>query len=590
MNDEFGWPLKGPPNDLLDVGYTIEKTKPKSTPTAITGRLGLLPTELIDKIAAALLALPKAYGLYKWFFVHTQQAKRQTLRDLGAFVQTCRGVLEALDPWFLVEATCRASLLRYRVLPAPGIPFPCSIRLSQMILDGFQGRAMRMAIHAGVLTATHPLHERGRSERERTNQAYEKEFALEAYPDDCVFRGILKFFGKMRVSLVAPPNARLVCGTRNGAILADETKIWHVHGSKPAEEFTPGQEHAITFSTSVWLHGPSLADYNVEWAAADDWNNIAVCTRPLREDGKTPGLSVTVWSEGGARPRGTFHVHETIHFPDIDWYNPPRKMWMHDNKVWLVLGSPTHQDEQETVRLTFVSIDLITKGVPHVFVERHVCYNVGSMSVASSTGQLAFLETVKDDEASSDLYFECLRFFDSTRRGATEKLCTVDMLCCGELLAQEPSAVVLSPDGCSMVTLIRQCQRVRGAEVRVYRRTGGYTFCNTEDKMDWFCELCDSEIAQNIRGRFNDWALSHPLSDATFSPGSNEIYFFFRGHEGRTGGIASLDINDAIRHPSSHTWRQVSLPDHDVPRKVVWTNGIFTQPAHQGVVRTGPVK
>lgn len=536
------------------------RTKP---PVPITGLLGLLPTELVDAVCAAVLRMGSS-----WF---------------SAFTRTCKGVRRSVGHATVIEFLVRRHSY---MLPGPALlDKACSY--TEHVKLKMRNRADLYALSAlvthGATHCANPNQACCRDARRRFNRIHdgklrESNFCKHAsFAPGTLLMDALGGRASFRADVAAPGRARILCGTPAGAVIRERDDVRLV-ASRRADVFAPGRELA-----SVHLASTERAEERgaVAWAAAEG-DRVAVCTRHASHGSR---YTVRLWGAHGRDLLGEHTLEPvTLGVPLANM----RRMFMCKGAVWLMLTHVVdfHDEEVQFVRIVFKA------GEPPVpLIRRATMGIVHSVSVASESGHVAFLEINREDY---DHYGERVAVFDPDRvetHRITEEFGT------GEH-AGAPNELAIAPNGRVIVMLLRDRADdgpCRGdPEVVVYQREG--------DAFSWKVRVSEA-LPFGLNHGPTAWGWhamrSSDVTGMVFSPCGATLLVLFEAEEegededglpGLSAGLVALNVEEALRTGRVlTTGTRFETMDHGhMPLQLVWSDGLFLgMPGDEGVVRVG---
>ncbi|MGB1600962.1 MAG: hypothetical protein ACPIOQ_49950, partial [Promethearchaeia archaeon] len=379
------------------------------------------------------------------------------------------------------------------------------------------------------------------------------------------------------VSVVASADAQLLCATPDGAVLLSENSVWTVT-SKPAAEFTPGQE----LSSTLLMERSGPEDI---WAAAEG-NRIAVCQRSHDTEAASFYV-VKIFDDGHLVDEGEVMdpCMYKIHGREGPGRHAPsfmEKMWIHKGEVWFAFL------HERVVIKTFSWVQIVAIQPRNASGNRstrsrqsfslvHSFGRVDCTSVAADSGDLALLET-QPSEVRIWCFDMKTRQFGlvpaDTKHGHPDPHMND-----GEFFMHQ---IRLSPDGLVMVVLDRSRVSPYGQQgcILLYRRSAHGA---TSGTMKWRCVWSGGGSVTRPVSSVMRWS---PLMEAVFTPCGRRFYAFFLATEHSPGGMLRLDTT----FPSEVYDTFCNIPPYRLPSTAVWSkDGLFVHTATKpgGVLRLG---
>jgi len=542
-----------PVRKLADLSTKPVRTKP---PVPITGLLGLLPTELVDAVCAAVLRMDSS-----WF---------------NAFTRTCKGVRRSVGHATVIEFLVRRHSY---MLPGPALlDKACSY--TEHVKLKMRNRADLYALGElmahGATHCANPNQACCRDARRRFNRDHEGPGAR-SYFFKLVQRGLapgtllsdaLEGRASFRADVATPGRARILCGTPSGAVIRERDDVRLVT-SRRADVFAPGRELA-----SVHLAATERAEERgaVVWAAAEG-DRVAVCTRHASHGSR---YTVKLWGAHGRDLLGEHTLEPvTLGVPLANMH----KMFMCKGAVWLMLTarSASYDEEVQFVRVVFKA------GEPAATLIRRVMMGIiHSVSMASESGHLAFLEMNRSDH---DDYGERVVVFDPDRvetHRITEEFGTSEY-------NGAPNVLAIAPNGRVIVMLLRDRAEdgmQRGdPEVVIYQREG--------DAFSWKVRVSEALPFNQVPTAWGWYAMrGADVTGMVFAPGGATLLALFQEdeNEDEAGGIVAFNVEEALRTGrilKTGTSYETMARGH-MPLQLVWSDGLFAcVPGDEGVVRVG---
>jgi len=545
-----------PVRKLADLVTTPIRTKP---PVPISGLLGLLPTELVDAVCAAVLRMDSS-----WF---------------SAFTLTCKGVRRSVSLATVIEFLVRRHSY---MLPGPALlDKACSY--TEHVKLKMRNRADLYALSAlvahGATHCANPNQACCRDARHRFNRDHEGRLDASHFckraslAPGTLLSDALEGRASFRADVAAPGRARILCGTPSGAVIRERDDVRLVT-SRRADVFAPGRELA-----SVHLASTERVEERgaVVWAAAEG-DRVAVCTRHGHASHGSR-YTVQLWGAHGRDLLGEHTLEPvTLGVPLAHMY----QMFMCKGAVWLMLTHVMdfHDEEVQFVRVVFKA------GEPPVpLIRRATMGIVHSVSVASESGHVAFLEMNREDY---DHYGERVAVFDPDRvetHRITEEFGT------GEY-AGAPNELAIAPNGRVIVMLLRDRaedgQQRGDPEVVIYQREG--------DAFSWTVRVSEALPLTHAFGptAWGWYALrGADVTQLVFSPGGATLLALFEeddSEDEERGGIVAFNVEEALRtgHILAAGTRYETMERGRMPLQLVWSDGLFVcVPGDEGVVRAG---
>ena len=536
-----------PVRRMADLGTTPVRTKP---PVPITGLLGLLPTELVDAVCAAVLRMD-----YSWF---------------DAFARTCKGVRRSVSLATVIEFLVRRHSY---MLPGPALlDKACSytehVKLKMRNRNDLW--ALSALIYNGGTHCANPNQACCRDARRRFNREHQGKMGGYALPGTLQSDAV-EGRGSFRADVAAPGRARILCGTPSGAVIRERDDVRLVT-SRRAEVFVPGRELA-----SVHLASSERAEERgaVVWAAAEG-DRVAVCMRHWDAGGR---YVVKLWGAHGRDLLGEHTLEPvTLGVPLAHMH----LLFMCKGAVWLMLTHVLdfHDEEVQFVRIVFKA------GEPPVpLIRRATMGIIHSVSVASESGHVAFLEMNREDY---NHYGERVAVFDPDQVATyriTEEFGT------GEY-AGAPNVLAIAPNGRVVVMLLRDRaedgQQRGDPEVVIYQREG--------DAFSWTVRVSEALPRDHTHGptTWGWWAMRDAdVTGMVFAPGGATLLVLFEEDDSEyefPGGIVAFNVEEALRTGQILTsgTRYETMDRKHMPLQLVWSDGLFVcVPGDEGVVRVG---
>ncbi len=544
-----------PVRKLADLNTKPVRTKP---PLPITGLLGLLPTELVDAVCVAVLRMDSG-----WF---------------DAFARTCKGVRRSVSLATVIEFLVRRHSY---MLPGPALlDKACSYteHMKLKMRNCADLHALSKLIYdVGATHCANPNQACCRDARHRFNRMYqgklrESNFCKHAsYAPGTLLVDALEGRGSFRADVAAPGRARILCGTPSGAVIRERDDVRLVT-SRRAEVFAPGRELA-----SVHLATSERAEERgaVVWAAAEG-DRVAVCMRHWDAQGR---YVVKLWGAHGHDLLGEHTLEPvTLGVPLAHMH----QLFMCKGAVWLMLTHVIdfHDEEVQFLRIVF------KPGEPPVpLIRRATMGIIHSVSVASESGHVAFLEMNREDY---DHYGERVAVFDPDQVATyriTEEFGT------GEY-AGAPNVLAIAPNGRVIVMLLRDRaedgQQRGDPEVVIYQREG--------DAFSWTVRVSEALPRDHDFGPTTWGWFAMRGADVTgvvFAPSGATLLVLFEEDDTDyefPGGIVAFNVEEALRKGRIlKTGTRYETMDHKhMPLQLVWSDGLFVcVPGDEGVVRVG---
>lgn len=546
---------------LRRLAYTrVSRPKVLLAPRPVSGRLGVLPPELIDAICAALLGFPA-----------------KSAQDYLNFMFTCRGIYAAIGNEAVLEARC---LMAFDCVISDAYlqqgPYAHTEYAKLCIRSRMEQDLLHICMkECVVLHCANPTSECCRTQRVDLNWRCRKTPLKSRFPQDSLAALAM---GEQRTALnvgvVAPSGASILCATPDGVLLSDTDRVWGVT-SKPNQEFKPGYEFETTFSVERLFE-------DAVWAAAEG-TRIAVCHLMAREpSGMFTRYKLRIFDDGHeCATMEVGHYFERRHdvAGDEERYRTSlERMWIHKGTVWLLFLKEGSADT------TWMKLVRVSQRANDGEWEQHRTETlnlefVKCTTVASVSGHMAIIDCVVSRLGPNISSYARLHFFDAD----THKFGRIDSdgAWCNNLeLSAEATGpnhrIALSPDGTVLVVM----NRARNTpSINLYLRHKDRML-----SMGW--TLCYTGMHVSLKNSM----VRSPIMDAVFSPCGRKFFAFFVATTGSPGGVLEIDT-------SYGCWGMghfENVQTYRMPSKVAWSRngGLFVQTATApvGVLRLGLVE